>query len=72
MGQGYNTATQYASAEILCSAAADMLGDAAGILNEAKDEEGGRALIGLAEKVGIAIEQLRRKRLAAEAAAHDR
>jgi hypothetical protein len=67
LGEGYTTATQYASAEILCSAAADMLGDAAQILHDAKDEDGRNELNALADKIGISLERLRRKRMAAEA-----
>lgn len=67
MGQTYTTAAQYASAEILCIAAADMLGDASQIMTETKDEEAHRELTGLADKVGIAVERLQRKRMAAEA-----
>lgn len=68
MAEGYNTATQYASAEILCSAAVDMLGDAAQIMKDAGDEEARQELSTLADKAGIAMERLRRKRMDAEAA----
>ena len=71
MAETYTTATQYASAEILCTAAADMLGDASRIMTEVKDKQAHKELTALADKVGVAIERLQRKRMEAEAAAHD-
>jgi len=36
------------------------------IMTEARDEEAQKELTGLADKVGVAIERLQRKRMAAE------
>jgi hypothetical protein len=66
MGRSY-LATQIASAEILAEQAAEMIADAAEILKDASESEWQKEFFLLSDKVGIAVERLRRKRMDIEA-----